>query len=120
MDEFGLYTWSDGRMYDGFYKDDKKHNYGIYTWSDQKKYAGWWYHGKQHGLGVFISKDGKKKLGLWEDGKKLRWFTQEEAKLIESGELDLKSIFENQEESWIKIKEFPIQFSPHAQFFEAK
>ena len=34
MDEFGLYTWSDGRMYDGFYKDDKKHSYGIYTWSD--------------------------------------------------------------------------------------
>ena len=84
MDDFGIYTWQDGRTYEGFYQDDKKHGYGVYTWSDQKKYAGWWSNGKQHGIGVFISKEGKKKMGLWEDGKKIRWFNSEEVKLIES------------------------------------
>jgi hypothetical protein len=43
MDDFGIYTWQDGRMYEGFYLEDKKHGYGIYTWSDQKKYSGWWH-----------------------------------------------------------------------------
>jgi hypothetical protein len=71
-------------MYEGFYKDDKKHGFGVYTWSDSKKYAGFWSNGKQHGIGVFINRDGKKKYGLWEDGKKLRWINSEEVKLIEN------------------------------------
>jgi hypothetical protein len=110
MDEFGFYSWQDGRKYEGFYKDDKKHGYGIYTWSDQKKYAGWWCNGKQHGLGVFISKEGKKKLGVWEDGKKLRWLTQEEANGIESKEISLKEIFSDRE-SYELIKDFDVKFS---------
>jgi hypothetical protein len=28
----GLYTWKDGRSYDGEYLNDKKHGFGIYTW----------------------------------------------------------------------------------------
>ena len=77
MDAFGIYTWQDGRMYEGFYQE------------------GWWSNGKQHGIGVFVSKEGRKKLGLWEDGKKLRWFSSEEAKLIENGALIVKQFFEN-------------------------
>ena len=72
-------------MYEGFYKDDKKHGFGLYTWSDQKRYAGWWSNGKQHGLGVFISREGRRRLGVWEDGRKLRWLSNEEIALIESG-----------------------------------
>lgn len=34
MDHFGIYYWSDGRKYSGFYKDDKKHGFGIYVWPD--------------------------------------------------------------------------------------
>ena len=87
MDDFGIYTWQDGRMYEGFYLDDKKHGYGIYTWSDKKKYSGWWYQGKQHGLGEFVSREGgKKKFGVWEDGKKVKWFSSEEIKVIESNQ----------------------------------
>ncbi len=26
----GIYTWKDGRRYDGEYHNDKKHGYGIY------------------------------------------------------------------------------------------
>lgn len=114
MDEFGVYTWQDGRMYEGFYKDDKKHGYGIYTWSDQKRYSGWWSNGKQHGIGVFISREGKKKLGLWEDGKKVKWFSSDEARFIESqgGQQFLKECITGGDESWAKIKEFPFKFLP--------
>jgi hypothetical protein len=30
MDGVGTYKWSDGRRYEGEYKEDKKHGYGIY------------------------------------------------------------------------------------------
>lgn len=119
MDEFGFYSWQDGRKYEGFYKDDKKHGYGIYTWSDQKKYAGWWCNGKQHGLGVFISKEGKKKLGVWDEGKKLRWLSQEEAKAIENREINLRDLFTNRE-SYELIKDFDTNFTTPPAFFKSK
>ena len=110
MDEFGVYQWQDGRRYEGFYKDDKKHGYGLYTWSDQKKYAGFWHGGKQHGVGVFISKDNKVKYGVWEDGKKVKWLNKEDVIGIESGEVEFRGIFANEEESLLKMSEFPLQF----------
>jgi hypothetical protein len=111
MDEFGIYTWQDGRMYEGFYKEDKKHGFGVYTWSDLKRYAGWWSNGKQHGLGVFISRDGKRKLGIWEDGRKLRWLTNIEINQIENGQLEVETLYEsspNRDESCMRISEFPV------------
>jgi hypothetical protein len=98
MDDFGIYTWQDGRMYEGFYKEDKKHGFGIYTWSDNKKYSGWWYSGKQHGLGIFVSKaGGKKKFGVWEEGKKVRWFKSSEVESITNDpSFDLQNIFVDQ------------------------
>lgn len=30
----GVYTWKDGRKYDGEYVHDKKHGYGLYLWND--------------------------------------------------------------------------------------
>lgn len=110
MDEFGIYTWQDGRMYEGFYKDDKKHGWGVYTWSDQKRYAGWWSHGKQHSLGIFISKDGKRKPGIWQDGKKVKWFTAEEAKSIENNEADITQLYSS-EDGAVRAQEFPMQFT---------
>lgn len=43
MNGIGIYIWKDGRQFQGYYKDDKKHGYGIYIWPDTKSYAGWWY-----------------------------------------------------------------------------
>jgi hypothetical protein len=34
MEGIGVYTWKDGRSYEGEYSDDKKHGFGIYTWVD--------------------------------------------------------------------------------------
>lgn len=107
-------------MYEGFYKEDKKHGYGIYTWSDLKKYAGWWCNGKQHGIGVFISKDGKKKYGIWEDGVKLRWFNAEEVKTIEEGNFDFKAVYKRSDESLSKMNEFKVIFHPDSEFYTAR
>lgn len=42
----GLFTWADGRVYEGEYVDDKKEGQGIFTWPDGRKYDGAWVNGK--------------------------------------------------------------------------
>ena len=51
MDGKGVFTWPDGRRYEGEYKDDKKEGYGIFEWTNGKKYRGYWHNGKQNGEG---------------------------------------------------------------------
>ena len=38
----GIYTWKDGRKYEGMYLFDKKSGYGVYQWADGRKYEGQW------------------------------------------------------------------------------
>ena len=52
MHGFGVYTWKDGRKYEGQYYMDKKQGHGIYTWPDGRKYDGMWKNGKQEGKGI--------------------------------------------------------------------
>ena len=42
MHGFGVFTFSDGKTYEGFYFNDKKHGYGIFSWLNGKRYEGWW------------------------------------------------------------------------------
>ena len=88
----GVYTWNDGRKYEGEYQNDKKHvhkfalscqinriflcilkccdqGFGVYSWPDGRKYEGEWINGRQHGKGKFIHLDGTVKKGIWENGK---------------------------------------------------
>lgn len=89
MEGTGIYIWNDGRMYQGQYKDDKKHGYGVYTWADGRCYEGYWFRGKQHGLGTYlVPKDGKVKFGFWEDGKRIEWFNESQVSAINSLQLD--------------------------------
>jgi hypothetical protein len=46
MHGFGVYTWADGRRYEGEYLNDKKHGFGKYIWADGRQYIGNWYLGK--------------------------------------------------------------------------
>ena len=43
----GIYTWKDGRRYEGDYFNDKKHGFGVYAWADGRRYEGEWKKGKQ-------------------------------------------------------------------------
>lgn len=42
----GIFTWRDGRKYEGEYVDDKKEGKGVFTWNDNRKYDGYWVNGK--------------------------------------------------------------------------
>jgi hypothetical protein len=70
----GVYSWKDGRKYEGEYKFDKKDGYGIYAWldslitdlsfrADGRKYEGNWKDGKQHGLAKYVELKGSFKIG---------------------------------------------------------
>lgn len=73
----GLYTWKDGRRYEGDYVMDKKHGHGRYRWADGRIYDGPWVNGRQHGKGEYILPDGSKKMGVWVDGKRVNWLDQD-------------------------------------------
>lgn len=38
MNGKGVFTWPDGRMYIGEYKDDKKQGRGEFIWPDKRRY----------------------------------------------------------------------------------
>jgi hypothetical protein len=73
----GVFTWPDGRKYEGEYLNDKKHGFGIFTFKDGRVYEGEWENGKQHGRGKYK----KKKImreGIWEYGVRTKWLGNKE------------------------------------------
>jgi hypothetical protein len=46
MSGFGKFIFADGKKYEGFYFNDKKHGYGVFSWLNGKRYEGWWVDGK--------------------------------------------------------------------------
>ena len=46
MHGIGIFTWDDGRKYEGDFLDDKKSGHGVFTWTDGRKYDGYWKFGK--------------------------------------------------------------------------
>ena len=40
MDGSGVFTWKDGRVYKGEFKNDKKHGQGYIKYPDGRKYKG--------------------------------------------------------------------------------
>lgn len=72
----GIYTWADGRRYQGQYEMDKKHGFGVYQWADGRVYEGFWLNGKQHGQGKYILQDGTVKIGEWVNGKRTHWLNE--------------------------------------------
>tara|TARA_B110001450_G_C17400532_1_gene391481 strand:+ start:494 stop:643 length:150 start_codon:yes stop_codon:yes gene_type:complete len=45
-----------------------KHGKGLYTWRNGKQYDGNWENGKQHGEGLFTTSTGQIRKGIWVDG----------------------------------------------------
>ena len=52
---------------------DKKEGFGKFTWPDGKVYDGLWKDGKQSGYGMFISLSGVFKTGIWGTRRRLEW-----------------------------------------------
>lgn len=78
MHGYGVYTWNNGRKYEGMYTTDKKDGHGIYTWADGRQYDGQWKNGVQHGYGQYQHKpNNEKKIGRWEEGHRKNWVTNQ-------------------------------------------
>ena len=82
------------KLQQGDYLFDKKEGFGIYKWTDGRMYEGWWVKGKQHGPGTYhdTAKNSVRK-GLWENGKRLKWYEEEEAKQVAQGKVDYRKEF---------------------------
>lgn len=91
----GLYTWKDGRRYEGEYLHDKKHGQGVYTWADGRRYDGQWAYGKQHGRGKYIMPDGSVRVGIWENGKRIKWLDEDEPTSGQQGSENYKQYSPN-------------------------
>ena len=73
----GVFTWPDGRKYQGDYKDDKKDGYGLFEWPDGRKYKGYWSNGKQNGQGEFFNAQTKTwRKCLVQDGIRIKWIDE--------------------------------------------
>jgi hypothetical protein len=58
----GMYEYSDGSVYDGEWRDGKRHGQGEYE-DDHSFYDGEWKDDKQHGKGTYDQKDGVTYVG---------------------------------------------------------
>jgi len=66
----GAYTYSDGAIYEGEWKDSMRHGQGIWIRPDGMKYEGEWQNDKPHGQGTLSLPNGRKHIGEWKAGKR--------------------------------------------------
>jgi hypothetical protein len=66
----GTYTYPDGTIYDGEWKDNKRHGQGVWTRPDGTRYAGEWENDKPNGQGILTNPDGSMFAGEWGAGKR--------------------------------------------------
>ena len=60
-------SFANGEVYEGEYKDDKKHGQGKRTWADGNVYEGEWKDHKKHGQGKYTWADGEVYEGEYKD-----------------------------------------------------
>jgi hypothetical protein len=65
----GTLTYTSGNKYVGEFKDGKSHGQGTFTFPNGNKYVGEFKDGKSHGEGILKFPDGRIEKGLWEKGK---------------------------------------------------
>jgi hypothetical protein len=80
MNGYGIFFWKDGRIYKGYYKDDKKHSFGMYYKSEGKKYEGNWENGSQKNLGKYTKVEGNFKLGIWNENNLVDYYREDHEK----------------------------------------
>ena len=53
-----MYKFSNGNIYEGFWKNNKMHGKGLLTQADKTRIEGLWENGKMHGLAVVTHAEG--------------------------------------------------------------
>jgi hypothetical protein len=69
VDGYGSYYYSDGSVYDGFFKNSLRHGPGIITFSGGGSYTGNWVNGNREGYGMMGFADGSSYAGYHSDNK---------------------------------------------------
>ena len=70
MHGFGIYTWKDGRVYEGEYKDDELSGQGTFTYADGSKVMGEWRNNEVNGYAVRYDPAGNiTQKGIYKDNK---------------------------------------------------
>jgi hypothetical protein len=66
----GIYSFSDGEVFEGTFKEDKRTGYGQYKWKNGDLYKGNWENDLRHGKGIILDNKGNiKQSGTWEKDK---------------------------------------------------
>jgi len=66
----GTFTWSNGAMYEGEWKNDKEHGRGKKVWIDGATFEGEWEEGKFSGTGTHTWASGSQYKGTWSKHKR--------------------------------------------------
>ena len=75
----GVFTWPDGRIYEGDYKNNLKWGQGKFSWPDKNDrlkvriYEGNWEMNLQHGIGYYTNVNNEKRKGRWVMGQRECW-----------------------------------------------
>lgn len=67
---WSTFTDSDGSIYVGEGKDNKRNGHGTLNWPNGSKYVGEWKDGKRNGQGTLTWIDGDKYVGEWKNDKR--------------------------------------------------
>ncbi len=51
--DIGIYTWADGRRYEGLWEDNKMLGEGAMLWPDGRSHRGSYVDDKKHGKGIY-------------------------------------------------------------------
>ena len=65
----GVQTFENGDVYQGSFKDGKKHGKGILRTRNDRSYEGEWKYDKPHGFGINTFPNGKIYTGNFENGR---------------------------------------------------
>jgi len=65
----GLYLFESGDIYEGDFKNGKRHGKGVYSWKNGKKYEGRFENGNIEGKGTFTWPSGNKFKGNYKNNK---------------------------------------------------
>jgi len=63
----GMNVWSDGSIYEGYWRDNKATYFGRLIHKDGDVYQGEWLDDKAHGFGYYMHIDGSLYRGFWQN-----------------------------------------------------